>query len=108
MMDVGLHWHLDDPNTIINPTILGMAADINLGAWEGVIWNRLGAPQEQVADYRYELYDRSRTALTGVIGNGSGTGWADAVATTNLPMTQTATAVLTVGDVMEVGTEQVI
>ncbi len=107
-MDIGVHWHLDDPNTIINPTILGMAADINLGAFEGIIWNRLGAPQEKVNDYRYELYDRSRTALSGVIGDGLGTGWADTSTKVGLPMTQAACAVLTVGDVLEVGTEQTI
>ena len=114
-MDVGLHWHLDDPTSIINPTILGMASEINLGAWEGVIWNRLRAPQEavngpqsgQLDDYRYELYDRSRTSLTGVIGNGSGTGW-NSSSTTSLPVPQASCAVLTVGNVIKVENEYVV
>ena len=101
-MDVGLHWHLDDPTSIINPTILGMAAEINLGAWEGVIYNRLSAPPVKVNDYRFEIYDRSRTLLTGVVGNGGGTGWVNGVATTALPMTATAVGMLTVGDVLEI------
>ena len=107
-MDVGLHWHLDDPTTIINPTILGMAAEINLGAYEGIIWNRLNPPEEKVADYRYEIYDRSRTVLSGVIGTGSGTGWVNGSTTTALPMSQTAVSVLTVGDVLNVAGEYVI
>lgn len=108
-MDVGTHWHLDDATTIINPTILGMAAEINLGAFEGIIWNRLGPPSiEKVNDYRYEIYDRSRTALSGVIGDGAATGWVDSSTKNDLPMTQAACAVLTVGDVLEVGSEQVI
>lgn len=107
-MDIGLHWHLDDPNTIIQPTIRGMAAEINLGAFEGIIWNRLSAPERAVDNYQFEIYDRSRTALSGVIGNGSGTGWADGTTTTSLPMTAAAVGVLTVGDVLDVESEQVI
>lgn len=107
-MDVGLHWHLDDPTSIINPTILGMAAEINLGAWEGVIYNRLGAPPVKVNDYRFEIYDRSRTLLTGVVGDGLGTGWVNGTTTTSLKMTTTAVGMLTVGDVLEIESEQVI
>src|SRR5437588_1348140 len=101
-MDVGLHWHLDDPTSIINPTILGMAAEINLGAWEGIIYNRLGAPPKPVNDYRFEIYDRSRTSLTGTVGNGSGTGWANGTATTALPLPAASIAVVTIGDVLEI------
>ncbi len=107
-MDIGLHTHYDDPNTIIEPTILGMAKTINLGAWEGTIFNLLGAPEQAVDNFKFEIYDRSRTSLTGVIGNGSGTGWVDGSDTTDLPMTSTAIGILTVGDVLEVGSEQVI
>lgn len=106
-MDVGLHWHLDDSNSITDPVILGMAKTIELGAWEGKIWNMLNAPQEQVNDYRYELYDRSRTGLTGTIGDGSGTGWTDS-ATTDLPLPSATIGILTVGDVVLVEDEQVV
>jgi hypothetical protein len=106
--DVGLHTHYDDPNTIIDPTILGMAAEINLGAWEGVIWNALSPQADAVNNFKYEIYDRSRTGLTGAIGTGAGTGWVDNSDTTDLPMNATAIGILSVGDVVEVEDEQVI
>lgn len=107
-MDIGMHTHLDDPNTIIEPMILGMAKEIALGAWEGIIWNRLSAPEDAVDNFKFEIYDRSRTALTGTIGTGAGTGWVDAVDTSDLPMTAAAVGILTVGDVMQIENEQVI
>lgn len=107
-MDIGLHTQYDDPNTILDPLILGMAKEIELGAWEGTIWNRLGAPKQAITQEKFEIYDRSRTALTGVIGNGAGTGWADGSDTTDLPMTEAAVGILTVGDVMQVEDEIVI
>ncbi len=107
-MDIGMHTHYDDPNTILDPLILGMAKDIELGAWEGAIWNLLGAPEEAITQEKFEIYDRSRTALTGVIGDGAGTGWADGSDTTDLPMTAAAVGVLTVGDVIQVEDEIVI
>lgn len=107
-MDVGIHTHYDDPNTIIDPTILGMAAEINLGAWEGVIWNALSPQADAVNNTKYEIYDRSRTGLTGTIGTGAGTGWVDDSATTDLPMNATAIGLLSIGDVVEVENEQVI
>ncbi|MDB5344253.1 MAG: hypothetical protein JWP89_2630 [Schlesneria sp.] len=107
-MDVGIHTHYDDPNTIINPTILGMAAEINLGAWEGVLWNMLSPQAEAVDNFKYEIYDRSRTGLTGTVGNGSGTGWLDGSDTTDLAMNAAAIGILSVGDVVEVENEQVI
>ena len=107
-MDIGIHTHLDDPNTIIDPTILGMAAEINLGAWEGVIWNALSPQAEAVDNFKYEIYDRSRTGLTGTIGTGSGTGWVDNSDTTDLPMNATAIGIISIGDVLEVENEHVI
>jgi len=114
-MDVGTHWHLDDATSIADPTILAMASQISLGAYEGRIYNALKGPEDIISegrntlrDYRFEIYDRSRTALTGVIGNGAGTGWADGVDTTDLPMTANAVAILTVGDVVKVENEYVV
>src|SRR4051794_34439015 len=106
--DLGIHWSLDDPNTKPDPLILGMAAEINLGKDEGVIWNRIKAHDERIDNFEFEIYDRSRTSLSGVIGNGSGTGWVDGTATVDLPMTAAAVGVLTVGHVLLVGDEQVI
>lgn len=106
--DIGMHTHLDDANTIIDPKILGMAAEINLGAWEGVVWNALSPQTDPVDNFKYEIYDRSRTGLSGTIGTGAGTGWADDSDTTDLPMNASAIGVLSVGDVLEIEDEQVI
>ncbi|MEK7516580.1 MAG: hypothetical protein AAB562_03220, partial [Patescibacteria group bacterium] len=107
MMDVGLHWHLDDPTSVVDPLILGIAKDITLGKDEGIIYNRLGAPEEKVDNFKFEIYDRSRTALTGVVGNGAGTGWNNS-ATTALPLPAASIGILTVGDVVEVESEQTV
>lgn len=107
MMDVGLHWHLDDPTSVVDPLILGIAKDISLGKDEGIIYNRLGAPEEKVDNFKFEIYDRSRTALTGVVGDGGGTGWNNS-ATANLPLPAASIGILTVGDVLEVENEQVV
>jgi hypothetical protein len=101
------HWHLDDSESIINPKILGIARMIELGAYEGIIYNRLGAPDEPVDNHRFEIYDRSRSALSGVVGNGSGTGWDDDD-TADLPVPAASIAVLTVGHVLKVGSEVVV
>lgn len=107
-MDLGVHWHLDDSLSIIDPRILGIAKQIELGAWEGTIWNRLAAPETPVDNYRFEIYDRSNTSLSGVVGDGNGTGWADGSTTDDLPMTASAVGILTVGDVMKVESEYVV
>jgi hypothetical protein len=106
--DIGMHTQYDDPTSIIQPTILGLANDVTVGAWEGVIWNRLGAPEEAVDNIEYEIYDRSQTVLTGVVGNGSGTGWTDAVDTTDLPLPAASIGILTIGDMVQVENEIVI
>ena len=107
-MDIGMHTQFDDATTAPNPLIRGIAADISLGAWEGIIWNRLSAPLKPVGQEEFEIYDRSRTAQTGVIGNGSGTGWADGTATTDLPLPAASIGILTVGDVIKVESEIVM
>lgn len=107
-MDIGMHWHLDDPKTILDPLIRGMAAEIKLGKDEGIIYERLGAPEEKVNNFEFEIFDRSRTSLTGVIGDGAATGWADNSTTTDLPMTAAAVGILTVGHVLLVEDEQVV
>lgn len=108
VMDVGLHTEFDDPNSIIDPQILAFAADIQLGRFEGTIYNRLSAPPEAVKQDKFEIGSRTRTSLSGTIGTGSGTGWVDDNATTDLPMAEAQVAVLTVGMVMKVEDEVVV
>jgi len=107
MFDIGMHWSLDDSITRPDPLILGMAAEIKLGKDEGTIWNRLPLYSERVDNFEFEIFDRSRTSLSGVIGDGVGAGWNNS-ATTNLPMTESAVNGITVGHVLLVEDEQVI
>lgn len=107
MFDLGIHWSLDDPTTRPDPLILGMATEINFGKDEGIIYNRIGAHPERIDNFEFDIYDRSRTALSGVVGDGAATGW-DASDTTDLPMTADAVNVLTVGHVLLIENEQVI
>jgi len=107
-MDVGLHWHLDDATNIQDPLIVGVAKDISLGAWKGQIWNRLAPPEEPVNGVEYEIYDRSLTGVTGVVGDGAGTGWVNGTTTTDLPLPTASIALITVGDVLKVEDEHVV
>lgn len=107
-LDIGMHWNIDDPVSRPDPLILGAAADIVQGKNEGSIWQRLQIYPDAVTNFEFEIYDRSITSTTGVIGNGAGTGWADGTTTTDLPMTEAAVKVLTVGHQLLVGDEQVI
>jgi len=103
-----MHWHLDDPKTILDPRIITMATEINLGKDEGIIWDRLGPPESIVDNFEFDIFDRSRTALSGTVGDGS-TGWTDDSTTTSLKMNEAAVKVLTKGSVMLVNdTEMVI
>ncbi len=107
-VDVGTQTQYDDSVSINNPQILAFAEDIQLGAYEGAIYNRLSAPPVAVTREKFRIGARSRTALTGVIGTGSGTGWADGTAVNDLPMSETQIPVLTVGMVLQVADEVVV
>lgn len=106
--DVGLHWHLDDSASILEPQIRAVAAEINPGRYEGRVWNMLSAPERKVNHFKFITKDRSRTALSGVIGTGGGTGWVNNSATANLPMSANAVAILTVGHILQIENEVVV
>jgi hypothetical protein len=106
--DLGMHWSLDDAESRVDPLILSTAADIPVGKNEGTIWSRLAIYPKTVDNFEFDIFDRSVTSISGVIGNGAGTGWVDDTDTTDLPMTAAAINVLTVGHILEVGSEQVI
>ncbi len=107
-VDVGMHTMYDDSVSVNDPQILAFAADIKLGAYEGAIWNRLSAPEQAISRKKYRIGNRTRTALTGTIGTGSGTGWADGTDTTDLPMSEAMVAILQVGSIMQVADEVVV
>lgn len=106
-MDVGLHTEFDDSTSIIDPEVLAFAEDIQLGRFEGAIYNRLSAPPKAVSQDKFEVGSRTRTALSGVIGDGAGTGWNNS-ATTGLAMLAAQIAVITVGMVLKVEDEVVV
>jgi len=106
--DLGMHWSLDDTNTLIDPLIIGMALKIPVGKNEGTFYNMIPAHPSAVDNFEFDIFDRSVNSKTGVVGDGVGTGWADGTTTTDLPMASAAIGVLTIGDIMEVESEQVI
>jgi len=108
MFDIGTHTNYEDPVSILNPEILELAKAIQLGKLEAVIYNRIGAPSSPVTQEVFRIGQRSKTALTGTVGNGSGTGWADGTTTAALPMQSTTINNLTVGSVIKVGSEVVV
>lgn len=107
-VDVGTQTQYDDPVSVNNPEILAFAADIQLGAYEGAIYNSLSAPEKAINLDTFKVGQRSRTALTGVIGDGAATGWVDGTDTTDLPMSEAQIAILTVGMILQVASEVVV
>jgi hypothetical protein len=96
-----------DANTILTPEVLVAAKAIQLPTNKGVIYQAMRAPQRTINQKEFEIYSRTSTGLSGVIGNGT-TGWADTTTTAALPMAATALNVLTVGSVMSVEGEIVV
>lgn len=96
-----------DSVTIGDPVILAVAKAIQLGPFKGAFYQAMGAPETTIAQKSFEVYTRSKTARSGVIGSGAGTGW-DADDTADLAMTAGAIKGLTVGHVLKVGSEVVI
>jgi len=105
--DVGVHTHLDDAQSVIPAQIRAMATEVKLGRYEGRAWSLMQPPERLVENHRFKIKDRSRTALSGLIGDGVGGGW-NSTDTTSLAMIAATVAVLNVGDVLEVESEQVV
>ena len=100
--DIGTHTQYDDPTSILNPEILGVAKAINLGKLDAVIYNRIGAPQAPVDQEMFRIATRSKGGITGTIGDGGGNGWNNS-ATTGLKMTAAQINAMTVGTVLSIG-----
>jgi len=105
---VGQVTEFDDSVTINNEDILALAAAVPLAANQGQFWNLLSAPSLALTGKAFEVYGRGLTALTGVVGNGSGTGWADGTATTSLPVPATSIAKIVIGSVLKIESEIVV
>lgn len=108
MFDIGLMTEFDDAISILDPIIIANAQAVKLPTNVGRFWEMMGAPSRAFTQKRYEIRTRSLTALSGVIGDGAGTGWADGSTTTNLPMTAAGVNALVVGTVLKVESEMVV
>ena len=102
----GMVTEFDDPNSIHDPIVLAAAKAIQLPRFKGVLYQLMGAPQAPITQKTFEIYSRSKSTRNGVIGDGVSTGWAIS-ATTGLAMTAAAIKGLTVGHVLQVGSEVV-
>ena len=104
---LGLVTQFDDPNSIMDPQVLISAKAVKLGINKGKLYEALVAPMAPLQNVEFEIYNRSKTAKAGVIGDGAGTGW-DASSTTGLAMTAGAIAGITVGTILKVADEYVV
>ena len=93
-----------DPVASRDPVIFAVAKAINLGPWTGAFYEAMGAPGVSIGSKEFEIYNRSETSRDGVIGASN---WDDDDVT-GLSMSANACKALTVGHVLQVGTEVVI
>lgn len=107
MFNFGQIDEFTDPVSNGDPVILVAAKAVELGAFNGVFYQSMGAPSMAIDQKRFDIYSRTKSARDGVIGDGAGNGWA-ATGTTALPMTAAAIRGLTVGHVLQVENETVI
>lgn len=96
-----------DEVTLANPTIAVVAKAIELGRFQGMFYQAMGAPEMGLTTKRFDIYSRSQTSRNGIIGDGAAGGWdIDDVAA--LKMTAGAIKGLTVGHVLKVENEVVV
>lgn len=107
MFGIGLITEYDDAVSINDPMVMVLAAAIQLAALQGVFFQAMGAPAEAITKRKFEVYGRSLTTQTGVIGDGAAGGWNDSD-TTGLAMSADEIKNLTVGTVIQVASEVVI
>lgn len=105
--DIGLVTEYDDAISILDPEVLSTAKAIKLASNQAVFWNMLAAPMAAITQKKFEIYGRSLTSLSGVIGDGVGGGWLIG-GTTGLAMTAAGVNALTVGSVIKVESEVVV
>lgn len=104
---VGMFTQWDDPNSIMDPQILITAKAIQLAINKGVFYQSLGAPVAPIQDVEFEIFNRSKTAKAGTVGDGVGGGWT-AIAVVDLPIDSDSADGLTVGHVLQVEDELVV
>lgn len=87
-----------------DPVIFAIAKRINLGRNTGTFYQAMNPVDLTLDSKQYDIYGRSKTSRNGVIGASN---W-DNDDTTGLSMTAAACKGLTVGHVLEIGSERVI
>lgn len=87
-----------------DPVIFAIAKSMNLGRNTGTFYQAMNPVDVTLDSKQYDIYGRSKTSRNGVIGSSN---WSNS-ATTGLSMTADAVKGLTVGHVLEIGSERVI
>lgn len=110
-MDIGLHYTLDDTNSILDPEILAIAKRVNPQDADefGRVWELFGTRNTPIQTDEFEILKRQYTKpdIT-VTASGGSADWDTNSDTTALPVTAADAAILTVGDVLLVNDEIVV
>lgn len=110
-MDIGLHYTLDDTNSILDPEILAIAKRVTpQDANEfGRVWELFGTRNAPIQTDEFEILKRQYTKpnIT-VTASGGGADWDTNNDITALPVTAADAAILTVGDILLVEDEIVV
>lgn len=110
-MDIGLHYTLDDANSMLDPEILAIAKRITPQDSNefGRVWELFGQRATPIQTDEFEILKRQYTKpnIT-VTASGSGADWDTNNDITALPVTAADAAILTVGDILLVEDEIVV
>ena len=98
----------DDAVSILPVPIMVAARAVNLPANKGALYQAMQAPPQAITQQSFEIRGRTKTGLSGLVGNGSGTGWTDGTTTTSLPVASAYLGPLTVGTVIKIEDEIVV
>ena len=102
--EFGQYNEFSDSVAANDPVIFAIAKSITLGRNTGTFYQAMNPVDLTLDSKQYDIYGRTKTSRNGVIGASN---WDDDD-TTGLSMTAAACKGLTVGHVLEIGTERVI
>ena len=102
--EIGLITEYDDPISVQDPIVAANAKAIDLPANVGRVWEAMKAPTFGITGKTFQIYGRSKTDRSGAVGS---TAWG-ASATTGLTVSAALANVITVGNVLKIGSEVVV
>lgn len=102
---VGQVSDFSDTNSLPSNVISALAKGVNLPRFKGALYQAMGAPMVPITNKAYDVYSRSKTARSGIIGTAGGSDWGSTVATTALPIPAGNLAGVTIGHVLKVDNE---